>query len=315
MQQTSQRKPIYNGLRNLLPSAGNVIFTVFMIGITLWAQSVGAISLGTTAAQTSVSTIPYQGFLTDVDEQPLTGAYDMKFCLYDSATGGTSLWCEQWNGTSQVQLDDGLFSVLLGSQNAISQNTIADNSTLFLGVTIGADELTPRAQIGSGISAMQALSVPDGSITAAKLAPDVLENYTVTTPQEYWWVPNCGGSLRDDAPWQAIPGLSIDFTLNESKTLWIDFAGLGRNRDVGKAIYSNIFIDNTRTQLASGGPDISGCRNSRQDTSGISWCSLSNMTSITLGPGNHTIDAKVHCDGDDGRAQVYGGTLRALVLP
>jgi len=279
MQQTSQRKPIYNGLRNLLPSAGNVIFTVFMIGITLWAQSVGAISLGTTAAQTSVSTIPYQGFLTDVDEQPLTGAYDMKFCLYDS------------------------------------QNTIADNSTLFLGVTIGADELTPRAQIGSGISAMQALSVPDGSITAAKLAPDVLENYTVTTPQEYWWVPNCGGSLRDDAPWQAIPGLSIDFTLNESKTLWIDFAGLGRNRDVGKAIYSNIFIDNTRTQLASGGPDISGCRNSRQDTSGISWCSLSNMTSITLGPGNHTIDAKVHCDGDDGRAQVYGGTLRALVLP
>jgi len=250
MQQTSQRKPIYNGLRNLLPSAGNVIFTVFMIGITLWAQSVGAISLGTTAAQTSVSTIPYQGFLTDVDEQPLTGAYDMKFCLYDSATGGTSLWCEQWNGANQVQLNDGLFNVSLGSLSAISSDTIA-NGPLFLGVTIGTDnELTPRAQIGSGVYAMQ---VPDGSITQqqAPFAPIVYRDgrwigqQTVDNPIVYtgWFLSDAAGQQTHDlsAIFNRIDSVQVTQTGNNNPLNHITFAVTNAD-GTGKAIPSEVKI-------------------------------------------------------------------------
>ncbi|MBI3958617.1 MAG: hypothetical protein HY328_07395 [Chloroflexi bacterium] len=48
---------------------------------------------------------------------------------------------------------------------------ITGNSNLFLGITVGTDdEMTPRVQLGSVPFAVQALSVPDGSVTTAKIA-------------------------------------------------------------------------------------------------------------------------------------------------
>jgi len=86
MQHTSTRKPIYNRLRNLLPTPGNVIFTVFMIGITLWVQSAGAIPFGMTTATNLITEIPYQGYLTDGNNKPLDGSYTMTFRLYPQAS-------------------------------------------------------------------------------------------------------------------------------------------------------------------------------------------------------------------------------------
>lgn len=48
---------------------------------------------------------------------------------------------------------------------------ITGNNNLFLGITVGTDsEMSPRVQLGSVPFATQALTVPDGSITTAKLA-------------------------------------------------------------------------------------------------------------------------------------------------
>jgi hypothetical protein len=166
-----------------LPSRGNVIFTLAMIALLAIAQSAGALPLGrplepalsaakgsahTTA---STSTIAYQGRLANANDQPLTGNYGMEFRLYDVSSGGTPLWSETWTGSNSVSVSDGLFNIMLGSLNPIPQSVITGHSSLWLGITVGSDtEMVPRVQLGSVPFAVQALTVPDGSVTTAKIA-------------------------------------------------------------------------------------------------------------------------------------------------
>lgn len=153
-----------------LPSRGNVLFTTLMILMLVWAQTAGAFPALNSAAN-STGTIAYQGRLADSSGNPLTNTLNMSFRLYSSSTGGSPLWSEQWTGSNGVQVSDGLFNVMLGSLTPIPQNVIAGNSTLFLGITVGTDdEMAPRVQLGSVPFAVQALTVPNGSITTAKLA-------------------------------------------------------------------------------------------------------------------------------------------------
>jgi hypothetical protein len=155
-----------------LPSRGNVLFTLLVVAGLLWASSVGALSLrAPAAAGTSTGTIAYQGRLADADGNPLTGTYNMIFRLYDVASGGVPLWEEQWTGSNSVRVSDGLFNVMLGSLTPIPQSVVTGNSSLWLGITVGTDdEMTPRVQLGSVPFAVQALTVPDGSVTTAKIA-------------------------------------------------------------------------------------------------------------------------------------------------
>jgi hypothetical protein len=158
--------------RKWLPSRGNVLFTLLVIGLFFWAQNAGAISIGAPmAAPTSTAGIPYQGRLADKSGAPLTQTVNMIFRLYSVASGGSPLWEEQWTGSNSVQVSDGLFNVMLGSVTPIPPSVITGNSNLFLGITVGTDsEMSPRVQLGSVPFATQALTVPDGSITSGKLA-------------------------------------------------------------------------------------------------------------------------------------------------
>ena len=160
--------------RAWLPSRGNVLFTLLLIACLLWAQSAGALPVGRVTnapSQASTTTIAYQGRLADADGNPLTGTYNMIFRLYDVPTGGTPLWEEQWTGSNGVRVSDGLFNVMLGSLNPIGQDVIAGHDQLWIGITVGTDdEMQPRVQLGSVPYAVQALTVPDGSITTAKIA-------------------------------------------------------------------------------------------------------------------------------------------------
>lgn len=158
----------------LLPTPGNVIFTLVMIGLLVAAQSVGALPLGrlsSAQAAASTGTIAYQGRLADSAGAPLTGTYNMIFRLYDVASSGIPLWEEQWTGSNGVRISDGLFNVMLGSLTAMPQSVITGRDQLFLGITVGADdEMAPRVQLGSVPFAVQALTVPDESVTTAKIA-------------------------------------------------------------------------------------------------------------------------------------------------
>jgi hypothetical protein len=70
-----------------------------------------------------------------------------------------------------VQVSDGLFNVMLGSLSQLPISQFTNAQSLFLGITVGTDdEMTPRVQLGSVPFAVQALTVPDGSVTTAKIA-------------------------------------------------------------------------------------------------------------------------------------------------
>jgi microcystin-dependent protein len=161
-------------LTGWLPTRGNVIFTLAMIVLLIAAQSAGALPLGrapTAPAAVSTGTIAYQGRLADADGKSLTGTYSMIFRLYNVGANGAPLWEEQWTGSNGVKVSDGLFNVMLGSLTPIPQAVITGHNQLFLGITVGTDdEMIPRVQLGSVPFAVQALTVPDGSMTTAKLA-------------------------------------------------------------------------------------------------------------------------------------------------
>ncbi|MCI0732061.1 MAG: hypothetical protein L0332_35795 [Chloroflexi bacterium] len=158
-------------LSRFLPSPGNVFFTLLIVGLVVWVQRTGAFSRLSPQTSTSTDTIAYQGRLADANGNPLSGTYNMVFRLYNVAAGGSPLWTEQWSGSDAVQVNDGLFNVLLGSLTPIPQSIFTDYDTLWLSLRVGTDnEMMPRVSLGSVPFSIHALTVPDESITTAALA-------------------------------------------------------------------------------------------------------------------------------------------------
>lgn len=158
--------------RLFLPTPGNVIFTLIVVMGVLWAQNAGALALFVTPPPIN---IPYQGRLADRAGIPLAGSFKMTFKLYNAAGAPAALWSESYQDANQVQVNNGLFNVMLGSLSPIDQGVISANPELYLGVTINDDaEMQPRVKLGSVPFATQAWTVPDGLITTAKLAPNAV---------------------------------------------------------------------------------------------------------------------------------------------
>jgi hypothetical protein len=87
--------------------------------------------------------INYQGKLTDNSGNPLNGTYNITFKIYNAESGGTKLWEETQNG---VAVSDGIFSVILGTVNAID---LSFDSQYWLEVMVGAETITPRRRLTS----------------------------------------------------------------------------------------------------------------------------------------------------------------------
>lgn len=154
-----------------LPSRGNFVFVIIIALGFIWAQSNGVLARPEAQSTGYTRPFPYQGRLADASGTPLTNTYPMIFRLYASGTEGVPLWEENWNGPNSVRVSDGLFSVMLGSLSPIPDGVIAENSNLWLGITVGTDdEMSPRIQLGSVPFSHQAQTVADGSITSDKIA-------------------------------------------------------------------------------------------------------------------------------------------------
>ncbi|MEO0080853.1 MAG: hypothetical protein ABIL25_01000 [candidate division WOR-3 bacterium] len=126
--------------------------------------------------------INYQGKLTDGSGKPLSGTYGMKFEIYDHATGGTKFWEET---QPDVAVTDGLFSVKLGSVDAIDPATeLPEGPNCWLQVTVGTTVIEPRVQL---------VSVPYTykSDDAAKLGGTAAADYATKT-----WVTGQGFELQ-----------------------------------------------------------------------------------------------------------------------
>jgi cytoskeletal protein CcmA (bactofilin family) len=87
--------------------------------------------------------ITYQGKLTDSDDNPLSGDYQITFRLYSASTGGTALWTE----AHTVTVTNGIFNVILGQTTAFP-SSLDFNSSYWLSIQVGTDsEMTPRQRL------------------------------------------------------------------------------------------------------------------------------------------------------------------------
>ncbi len=119
-------------------------------------------------------TLFFQGVLRDGDGIPLpSGSYNMRFRVYNIASGGSSLWEETHIAAYAVTVTQGYYSVVLGDTNPFSVDFFSSYPDLWIETevdtnnnsTFEASEIfEPRQKISSAAFAFQAKRA--GGITA-----------------------------------------------------------------------------------------------------------------------------------------------------
>jgi hypothetical protein len=115
--------------------------------------------------------ISYQGRLENTSGEPLDTTVGMIFALYDSPTGTEWYWSEQHVA---VEVEGGLFSVILGSVTPIPDSVFED-TVGYLGIRIGTDpEISPRVRLTSMPWAFKAgrASIADTARVLSGMAAD-----------------------------------------------------------------------------------------------------------------------------------------------
>jgi hypothetical protein len=126
----------------------------------------------------------YQGRLTDntPTQDPINTSLPMTFRIYPASVGGATVWVESW---ALVPVNDGIFSLLLGSITPMPALVFTDGTPRYLEIEVNGEILTPRQQFGTVGYAAQAdiandvectgcilgNEIGDNSLTSADLAP------------------------------------------------------------------------------------------------------------------------------------------------
>ena len=84
--------------------------------IVLYISLVWSFTILNTVYSQVPQLLNYQGKLTDSNGQLLNGTNFITFYIYNQAAGGTALWTE----LQQVEVENGIYNVLLGGTNAIN---------------------------------------------------------------------------------------------------------------------------------------------------------------------------------------------------
>jgi hypothetical protein len=159
--------------------------------------------LSTAALADAPGLINYQGTLTDTNGVALNTIVTMTFTIYTDSTGGAPVWTET---QPLVEVSNGLFNVLLGRVNAISEN-VFNGMSRWLGVRVESDpELEPRQRIAAVGYALRA-SVADTADFARAPAPSD-GDWTITGNHIYSAVPGSVGigTISPDAKLHVVGG-------------------------------------------------------------------------------------------------------------
>lgn len=109
--------------------------------------------------------ITYEGRLTGTSGKPLSGTLGMKFGLYSTATGTTSL--ADWTFLGVPISKDGNFRVELGGKKNDVPRVIRTNKDLYLEISIqgpsGLQTLSPRIKLGATARAQHAQHAENGA--------------------------------------------------------------------------------------------------------------------------------------------------------
>ena len=139
-----------------------------------------AASVAPGVAMAAPDTLQVEGVLTSTGGSPAAdGKYNVKFTLYDAATGGATLWSE---ALTDVALTGGRFQAVLGATSKIDPAKLPVGGA-WLGVQVGTDPELERRPLHASVFALRAAwangvactgcisadHIANGSIAAAKL--------------------------------------------------------------------------------------------------------------------------------------------------
>ena len=128
--------------------------------------------------------VNYQGIVTDSGDVPISGTWSVVFTIYpDSSIIAEPVWSEMH---PQVEFENGLFNVLLGSTTPLVDEYFAAGER-WLGITVGENpEVSPRMRMTSVPWALRA-TVADSALASGGGGPD--GDWIVSGPDMYSAVP------------------------------------------------------------------------------------------------------------------------------
>ncbi|MBN1423826.1 hypothetical protein JXA88_04650 [Candidatus Fermentibacteria bacterium] len=127
--------------------------------------ALGLAILATAASAEIPTLISYQGKVTDASGTPVPdNTYNMRFRIYNVATGGTSLWD---SGTRSIALSGGIFNVLLGESPQPALNLAFDADYWLLVTFAGADQTPRQRLVSTGYAYMASGLVPGTEVIGA----------------------------------------------------------------------------------------------------------------------------------------------------
>lgn len=141
--------------------------------------------------------INYQGFVSTAGGQAFNGTANMTFELFDAANGGSMLWNET---QPSVTVNDGYFSVLLGSVNPIGTDKFS-GGTRYLQVKVdpgNGSVMLPRQRLASVPYALQANKASQAD-NATNATNAVNANQAASA------------GLASSAPWSGLTGVPAGF--------------------------------------------------------------------------------------------------------
>ena len=148
--------------------------------------------------------INYQGKITKSIGALVDTTIQMVFSIYDVSTNGIPLWTET---QPAVEVEKGVFSVLLGSMNPLPES-IFDGTVLYLGLKIGADpEITPRKEMVSVAYAMKSIKADTANFAhASGTTEDIDWTFQVTDTADttlvtggQWGIARAGNRIYGNA--------------------------------------------------------------------------------------------------------------------
>ncbi len=205
---------LHRFLHWMVPNGGTLLLVaILIVTAQVWAEPLTGPS---NAPDPSATTINYQGRLADSGGTPLDGTYGMSFSLWDADTGGSLVWGPE--NHLAVPVNEGLFSVGLGSQTTGGIPTNVWDSGRYLEISVGGETLAPRELIRSVPIAGMALTVPDGAIGASQIADGAIDSRNTQLSTGRIQASISGGVMELTDDYQDVPGTTLTLTPETNQT-------------------------------------------------------------------------------------------------
>jgi len=93
-----------------------------------------------------------QGVLRNAAGDVVNGVYSLKFKLYDAEENGQILWSELQNN---VSVENGIYTTILGKISPVPGSLFANNTDVWLGISVEGEQELPRIRVTSVAYAFQ----------------------------------------------------------------------------------------------------------------------------------------------------------------